>query len=110
MMFTCLEMRDSEMQKDCHCAPEKLVYQTRTNAFNANTCKSCIFLITLSTVYSGENALPITEESSFNQIVYQSKANNKTIYSFTFLRLSDRLLEQRNLEIFSKFVQKMHQL
>jgi beta-amylase len=93
--FTCMEMKD-EHQHGCGCSPESLVHQTRSTAWQYNL------------KYSGENALHVESEDQFNQIVKQSYWNGKAIHSFTFLRLSDKLMEPTILQRFANFVQKMH--
>lgn len=95
--FTCMEMRDTE-QHNCGCSPEALVAQTRTAAFAHNIR------------YSGENALPRFDDTAYDQIVRQAKFGERTISSFTYLRLNDELLQHDNLNRFAHFVHRMHSL
>lgn len=96
--FTCFEMRDSEQTSgNCRCAPEELVYQTLTAAHSN------------SIGYAGENALNRYDSTAYATIEYESK-RVMVINDFTYLRLGDTLLSQPNWQVFTGFVQNMHNL
>jgi beta-amylase len=96
--FTCLEMED-HTQTGCGCSPEQLVKQTREAAWKSGI------------KYSGENALPIYDNrDTYHQIIAQSKVDGKTIESFTYLRLDDKLFQKNAWQLFSNFVKQMHNL
>jgi len=96
MIFTCLEMKDSEQQQ-CGCAPVELIRQTKLSALN-NKIR-----------YSGENALPRYDNTAYNQILYQG-TNVISLHAFTYLRLGSTLFDASNWGNFKSFVQNMHNL
>lgn len=65
---------------------------------------------------AGENALPRYDSTAYNQILLNARPNglNKKgapalkMFGFTYLRVSDDLLEKNNYKIFKKFVKRMH--
>ena len=67
-------------------------------------------------VVAGENALPRYDHAAYNQILLNARPNgiNKEgqpkhkMFGVTYLRLCDKLLQQRNFNIFKSFVMKMH--
>jgi len=96
--FTALEMRDSSNQ--CGSQPEELVKQTILASISTNT------------MYFGENALELCsggcDQGGFNQILKQS-TQYRRIDGFTYLRISDSLLyNPSNWNIFTSFVNRMH--
>jgi len=94
MIFTCLEMKDSE-QQNCGCAPQELVKQTKQAAQYFNI------------PYSGENALPRYDNTAYSQILSQA-TSVKILHSFTYLRLGNALFDNNNWNSFKSFVQSMH--
>jgi len=97
--FTCLEMRNSE-QAGCNCnsAPEQLVGQTRNAAWSYNL------------KYGGENALARYDDYAYDQMVYQSNSNGRSINGMTYLRLDNTLLQNDNFSKFTNFINRMHSL
>jgi beta-amylase len=96
--FTALEMLDRD-QRDCGCGPQELVGLTRQSAWNAGIR------------YSGENALPMYENSgAYDQIVSQSFINGRAIDGFTFLRMSDEMFNSHSFQLYANFVGRMHNL
>eukprot|EP01132_Coremiostelium_polycephalum_P010773 gene10773-13191_t len=95
--FTCLEMLDSEQPSYCDCGPQELVSQTLLSAQSAGIH------------YSGENALPRFDQTAYSQIEYQS-SRYYLIQGFSYLRLSDQLLQNPNLNLFQNFVSSMKSL
>jgi len=95
MIFTCLEMRDSE-QMNCDCAPQELVTQTMkiSQAYNIP--------------YSGENALQRYDNYAYDQIVQTN--NIRLLHSFTYLRLVKELFYDDNWSNFKNFVRRMHNI
>lgn len=65
---------------------------------------------------AGENALARYDREAYNQILLNARPNgvNKygpptlKMYGVTYLRLSDKLMQQTNFNIFKAFVRKMH--
>lgn len=98
--FTCLEMKDQDQPSDCACGPEELVTLTRDTAWN------------LGLKYGGENALEILGNYAANQqIAKQSIGNGKTISGFTFLRMSDELMNNsNNMASYSNLVYLLHNM
>jgi hypothetical protein len=96
--FTCLEMTNS--QNGCDSAPQSLVQQVRVAASQAGV------------KFSGENAIdlcnPDCSASGFQQIVYSATAYGD-INGFTYLRLNQGLLQGNNWNIFTNFVNQLHQ-
>jgi len=96
--FTCFEMRNNEQPgSTCCCNPETLVYQT-LQAANS-----------IGLHYQGENALPRYDQTAYNTILYESN-RVFVIDGFTYLRLSDTLMQSSNLATFGSFVNQMHNL
>jgi beta-amylase len=90
--FTCLEMKDSEQPSSCASGPEELVNQVASAAQSKGTH------------FNGENALPRYDSTAYNQIAsYKGR-----LTSFTYLRLSNDLLQGSNLNNFKNFVSEMH--
>lgn len=102
--FTCLEMRDSEQSADAKSGPQELVQQVLSGGWRENI------------EVAGENALPRYDHTAYNQILLNARPNgvnrdgnpNLRMYAVTYLRLSDDLLDWKNLKIFKTFVKKMH--
>ena len=59
--------------------------------------------------YAGENALEAYSDYGYQQIEQKAKQNG-LIASFTYLRLSDTLMQPNNLNTFANFVSTMHNL
>jgi len=96
--FTCFEMRNNEQPTgSCCCNPETLIYQTLQAAKSVGIH------------YQGENALPRYDQTAYNTILYESN-RVFVIDGFTYLRLSDTLMQSSNLGTFSSFVNQMHNL
>lgn len=65
---------------------------------------------------AGENALPCYGSNAYNQILLNARPNGVNtkgapalkMFGFTYLRVSDKLLERKNFEVFNKFVKSMH--
>ena len=93
LCFTCLEMFDSDQCASC--GPQELVKQVRGAASQVGV------------PFEGENALPIYDSRHYNQIAYQSRTPNDAA-DFTYLRLSDTMLNQYNFPAFQSFVSQMH--
>ncbi|XP_027341589.1 beta-amylase-like [Abrus precatorius] len=102
--FTCLEMRNYEQKAEAQSGAEELVQQVLNGGWAENL------------EVAGENALSRYDRAAYNQILLNARPNgvNKKgppkikMYGVTYLRLSDRLLEQHNFDIFKAFVRKMH--
>jgi len=90
--FTCLEMRDSEQDSSCASGPEELVNQV-VAAASGNQL-----------TFNGENALVRYDNTAYEKILSYS---NK-LQAFTYLRLSDDLLQGSNFDNFKTFVSNMH--
>ena len=90
--FTCMEMQDDEQEQDCDCGPFELVDQVKT-ASAKNGIR-----------FGGENALPRYDSKAFGTILTQAKGTSV----FTYLRLSDTLLQPDNWAAFTSFVSKMN--
>lgn len=90
--FTCLEMKDSEQPSECASGPEELVGQV-SSAAESQGIK-----------FNGENALPRYDSTAYNKI----ESYKNRLSSFTYLRLSDDLLNGENLNNFKNFVSEMH--
>eukprot|EP00160_Parvularia_atlantis_P015484 Unigene4438_Nuclearia_a/m.13560 Unigene4438_Nuclearia_a/g.13560 ORF Unigene4438_Nuclearia_a/g.13560 Unigene4438_Nuclearia_a/m.13560 type:complete len:472 (+) Unigene4438_Nuclearia_a:48-1463(+) len=97
--FTCLEMRNSEQPSEARANPEALVAQSRAAAFGRGV------------IYRGENALNRYDSTAYQQIVRQSKdSSGRKIDGFTYLRLSQTLLNEPNYSTFRSFVGDMSRL
>jgi hypothetical protein len=59
--------------------------------------------------YSGENALETYSQYGYQQIEQKAKQNG-LIAAFTYLRLTDTLMQSDNLNTFAQFVRTMHNL
>ncbi|MCL7025426.1 hypothetical protein MKW94_015243 [Papaver nudicaule] len=102
--FTCLEMRNSEQSAAAKCAPADLVQQVLCAGWRENI------------EVAGENALPRYDKTAYNQMLKNARPNGVNrdgqpklrMSGITYLRLSDKLLQQENFKIFKKFVKKMH--
>lgn len=102
--FTCIEMRNSEQSAEAKSAPEDLVQQVFSGGWREKI------------EVAGENALPRYDQTAYNEILRNARPNgiNKDgppklrMSAMTYLRLSDELLESKNLKIFKTFVRKMH--
>jgi hypothetical protein len=65
---------------------------------------------------AGENALPRYDSEGYNQILLNARPNgvNKKgppklrMYGVTYLRLTEKLFQKQNFDIFKIFVKKMH--
>lgn len=89
--FTCLEMQDSEQRGDCECGPRELVAQARAAAAAHNVR------------FSGENALARYDSTAYATV----EADIRGAASFTYLRLSDTLLQNDNFAEFTSFVRTL---
>jgi len=90
--FTCLEMKDSEQPSECASGPEELVNQVASAASSKGVH------------FNGENALPRYDSTAYDKIAsYKNR-----LESFTYLRLSNDLLQGGNLNNFRNFVAEMH--
>ncbi|XP_042505641.1 beta-amylase 2, chloroplastic-like, partial [Macadamia integrifolia] len=101
--FTCVELRTLDQHEDFPEAladPEGLVWQVLNAAWDA-----CIPV-------ASENALPCHDRDGYNKILESAKPMNnpdgKHLSSFTYLRLSQHLMERENLLEFQRFVKRMH--
>ena len=65
---------------------------------------------------AGENALPCYDNNAYNQILLNARPNGVNtkgapalkMFGFTYLRVSEKLLEKKNFKVFNKFVKRMH--
>jgi len=90
--FTCLEMRDFEMDNvNAFNSPEGLVNQVRSAA------------IYRGVMFNGENALPTYDWPGYEQILTSRWA----LHAFTYRRLTDTLV-QGGFDAFRGFVWEMH--
>uniref|UniRef100_A0A453BCR7 Beta-amylase n=1 Tax=Aegilops tauschii subsp. strangulata TaxID=200361 RepID=A0A453BCR7_AEGTS len=104
MNFTCAEMRDSEQSEEAKSAPEELVQQVLSAGWREGLHVAC------------ENALGRYDATAYNTILRNArpKGINKNgppehkLFGFTYLRLSNELLEGQNYATFQTFVEKMH--
>ncbi|KAI3959533.1 hypothetical protein MKX01_025049 [Papaver californicum] len=95
--FTCLEMRNSEQSMAAKCAPADLFSRENIEV-------------------AGENALPRYDKMTYNQMLKNARPNGVNrdgqpklrMSGITYLRLSDKLLQQENFKLFKKIVKKMH--
>ena len=94
--FTCLEMTDSST---CNSQPQELVKQTILASQKAGVS------------YAGENALPICDptcyQGGFNEILTEATQYG-AISRFTYLRLDNYLLNGNNWNMFTNFVNSLH--
>eukprot|EP00762_Andalucia_godoyi_P001259 ANDGO_04889.mRNA.1 Beta-amylase len=96
--FTCLEMRDSE-QGTGDCGPEELVHQVASDAFQGGIH------------IAGENALARFDQTAYSEIEHQCVSNGGVFSCFTYLRLSDYLInDQGTWNTFKQFVNQMHNM
>lgn len=91
--FTCLEMKDMEQPQDCAPGPQELVGQVIAATRNTGVSMG------------GENALPRYDSTAYWQI----QSVKSAIGAFTYLRLTDQLLEDKKFNTFRGFVHDMHQ-
>lgn len=94
MDFTCLEMKGADQVFEAVSSPEELVKQMVSATKDAGV------------LFSGENALPVSTEEGYNQILYW----RNSLHHFTFLRLDDKLLKDHQWWLFTNFVNRMHGL
>ncbi|XP_057525474.1 beta-amylase-like [Amaranthus tricolor] len=102
--FTCLEMRDSEQPAQAYSGPQALVRQVLSDGWKEGI------------KVAGENALPRYDSNAYNQILLNARpqgVNKKgapelKMFGFTYLRISDDLLEKKNFKLFKTFVKRMH--
>ncbi|XP_043713169.1 beta-amylase 2, chloroplastic-like [Telopea speciosissima] len=101
--FTCVELRTLNQHEDFPEAladPEGLVWQVLNAAWDA-----CIPV-------ASENALPCHDRDGYNKILENAKPMNdpdgKHLSAFTYLRLSQQLMERQNFLEFERFVKRMH--
>ncbi|KAH1222486.1 Beta-amylase [Glycine soja] len=102
--FTCLEMRNHEQPAKAQSGAQELVQQVL----------SCGWMENLEV--AGENALARYDREAYNQILLNARPNGVNqfgpptlkMYGVTYLRLSDKLMQQTNFNIFKAFVRKMH--
>mmetsp|Transcript_14462 Transcript_14462/g.23927 ORF Transcript_14462/g.23927 Transcript_14462/m.23927 type:complete len:641 (+) Transcript_14462:141-2063(+) len=88
--FTCLEMKNKDIGRtDWKCNPENLVLQTAAAAEE------------FGVDYSGENALARFDDEAYRQMIFQIYRTNAK--ALTYLRVSDDLFEDENLESFGRF-------
>jgi len=63
---------------------------------------------------AGENALPRFDRNGYNQIILNARPNGVNqdgkprMFGFTYLRLSDKLLNEPNFSTFKMFLKRMH--
>nr|QBQ34101.1 beta-amylase [Hordeum vulgare]QGJ04017.1 beta-amylase, a-1,4-glucan maltohydrolase [Hordeum vulgare subsp. vulgare] len=102
--FTCAEMRDSEQSSQAMSAPEELVQQVLSAGWREGLNVAC------------ENALPRYDPTAYNTIlrnarphgINQSGPPEHKLFGFTYLRLSNQLVEGQNYVNFKTFVDRMH--
>eukprot|EP01018_Ginkgo_biloba_P011249 Gb_32660 [translate_table: standard] len=102
--FTCIEMQDDEQPSEALCGPESLVHQVLNAGWKEGIEVAC------------ENALPRYDREAYDQIIRNARPNGinrtglpqKRISSFTYLRLSEELMQENCWKEFYKFVRKMH--
>ncbi|KAJ3704177.1 hypothetical protein LUZ61_007882 [Rhynchospora tenuis] len=102
--FTCVEMQNYEHPRGAKSGPEELVQQVLSAGWREGIQVAC------------ENALSRYDRNAYNQILKNARPNgvNKItpskfrVFAMTYLRLSDKLLEENNFSIFKIFVRKMH--
>lgn len=98
MSFTCVEMRDSDHEREFNCSPECLLDQV------ISTAKK------LGQPISGENALQRYDEAAFNRIAQQAFGQNAMkgrLDQLTFLRMSDMMGDTGNWFVFADFIAQM---
>jgi len=95
--FTCFEMRDNEQPANSCSGPEELIWETK-KAADAYGVK-----------YQGENALNRYDSTAYASILYEVKRIGG-IDAFTYLRLGNDLFSGNNFNLFTTFVQDMHNL
>ncbi|KOM43972.1 hypothetical protein LR48_Vigan05g157700 [Vigna angularis] len=102
--FTCLEMRNNEQPIEAQSGAEELVKQVLSGGWAEKI------------EVAGENALARYDREAYEQILSNTRPNGivkfghpaRKMYGVTYLRLSDKLMKQRNFDIFKAFVKKMH--
>eukprot|EP00475_Leptophrys_vorax_P023486 TRINITY_DN3211_c0_g1_i1.p1 TRINITY_DN3211_c0_g1~~TRINITY_DN3211_c0_g1_i1.p1 ORF type:complete len:290 (-),score=71.73 TRINITY_DN3211_c0_g1_i1:211-1080(-) len=95
LVFTCMEMRDSQQPSNCDCGPYELVKQVKSAAGSAGL------------KFAGENALPRFDNDAYSVILDQS-TNSFANVEFTYLRLGTDLLSSSNFGTFKNFVSQMN--
>jgi len=85
-------MKDSEQPSECASGPEELVNQV-VSAAGSHSIK-----------FNGENALPRYDTTAYDKII----SYKDHLSSFTYLRLSNDLLQGENFNNFKNFVNQMH--
>jgi beta-amylase len=95
LVFTCMEMRDSQQPSNCDCGPYELVKQVKAAAGSAGL------------KFAGENALPRYDSDAYSVILDQS-TNSFPNVEFTYLRLGSDLLSSSNFGTFQNFVNNMN--
>ncbi|KAI4334074.1 hypothetical protein L6164_018811 [Bauhinia variegata] len=102
--FTCLEMRNFEQISEARSGAQELVQQVLSGGWTENI------------EVAGENALPRYDRAAYNQLLLNARPNGINrrdppklrLYGVTYLRLSEKLLQRANFDIFKNFVRKMH--
>ncbi|CAI0550474.1 unnamed protein product [Linum tenue] len=104
--FTCLEMRNSEQPAYAKSAPQELVQMVLSDGWKEGI------------EVAGENALARYDADGYNQILLNARPNGVRpamerekklrMYGVTILRLTDDLMRPNNLDLFKKFIRKMH--
>jgi len=95
--FTCFEMRDNEQPASACSGPEELIWNTK-KAADAH-----------GVLYQGENALNRYDSTAYASILYEV-VRIGGIDAFTYLRIGNNLFSGNNFNLFSSFVQDMHNL
>lgn len=102
--FTCIEMRDEEHYWAARCGPEDLVRQVLNAGWKEGIEVSC------------ENALPRYDRVAFDQILRNARPDGiskesppkRRVFSFTYLRLGQDLMQENHWREFILFVGRMH--
>ncbi|KAL5198573.1 hypothetical protein ABZP36_002085 [Zizania latifolia] len=102
--FTCAEMRDSEQSAEAKSSPEELVQQVLSAGWRESLNVAC------------ENALSRYDATGYNTILRNARPTGINVngppehklFGFTYLRLSDELMEEENFSTFKTFVRRMH--
>lgn len=102
--FTCIEMRDDDHNSEYMCGPEALTTQVLSDGWNEGICVSC------------ENALHRYDRAAYDQILKNARPDGinkenpkpKRLYSFTYLRLGQEMMQENNWREFNYFVKRMH--
>jgi len=100
LIFTCVEMRDEEHPELALCGPEGLLNQVRATAARYGVA------------VSGENALRRFDDGAYDRIIANVAARGTTLppmASFTFLRLTEELFDEKNLSAFGNFTRNLRE-